>query len=85
MDKGKHPNEPSFITKKKEPTEDELKSLQWEAKKAEKLASERLQLFLILWFGLGFLFSAMSDKVSYYHWLAAIVISGIYSYGFYKK
>ncbi len=85
MDKKKHPNEPGFITRKSELTEDELKELQWKAKKEERLAAERNQLFIILWIGIGLLLSAMADDVSYYHWLAALIASGLYSFIIYKR
>jgi hypothetical protein len=84
MDNNK-PEPPEFITKKRvESAEDiyaELKKAQHES----KVKAERSQLFIILWIGLGVMFSALSDKLSVMHWIIALIISGVYSFGFYKK
>jgi hypothetical protein len=50
----------------------------------EKIESDKNQLFIILWVGLGFLFSILSEELLS-SWVAAITIAGTYAYGFYKK
>ncbi|WP_368484983.1 hypothetical protein ABZP26_12190 [Pseudoalteromonas sp. SD03] len=50
----------------------------------KKIESDKNQLFIILWVGLGFLFSILSEELLS-SWVAAIVIAGTYAYGFYKR
>lgn len=50
----------------------------------EKIEKDKNELFIILWIGLGFLFSVLREELLV-SWIAAITIAAVYAYGFYKK
>lgn len=50
----------------------------------EKIEKDKNELFIILWIGLGFLFSVLWEELLV-SWIAAITIAAVYAYGFYKK
>ncbi|MBH0057305.1 hypothetical protein I6F65_10045 [Pseudoalteromonas sp. SWXJZ94C] len=50
----------------------------------EKIEKDKNELFIILWIGLGFLFSVLMEKFLV-SWIVAITIAAVYAYGFYKK
>ena len=50
----------------------------------EKIEKDKNELFIILWIGLGFLFSVLREELLV-SWIAAIIIAAVYAYGFYKK
>lgn len=49
-----------------------------------KIEKDKNELFIILWIGLGFLFSVLREELLV-SWIAAITIAAVYAYGFYKK
>ncbi|MFT6788913.1 MAG: hypothetical protein ACJAVX_002279 [Pseudoalteromonas rhizosphaerae] len=50
----------------------------------EKIEKDKNELFIILWVGLGFLFSVLREELLV-SWIAAITIAAVYAHGFYKK
>lgn len=50
----------------------------------EKIEKDKNELFIILWIGLGFLFSVLREELLV-NWIAAITIAAVYAHGFYKK
>lgn len=49
-----------------------------------KIEKDKNELFIILWIGLGFLFSVLREELLV-SWIAAITIAAVYAYGFIKK
>lgn len=50
----------------------------------EKIEKDKNELFIILWIGLGFLFSILREELLI-SWIAAVTIAAVYAHGFYKK
>ena len=50
----------------------------------EKIEKDKNELFIILWIGLGFLFSVLREELLV-SWIAAVTTATVYAYGFYKK
>ncbi len=50
----------------------------------EQIEKDKNELFIILWVGLGFLFSVLWEELLV-SWIAAVTIAAVYAHGFYKK
>ena len=72
------------INKRVSPTPEQIETALKIASKIEKIENERNTIFIILWVGIGILFSALLDS-SVFAWVLAIVISAIYSKLLHKR
>lgn len=72
------------INKRVNPTPEQIETALKIASQIEKIESERNAIFIILWVGIGILFSALLDSLVF-AWTLAIVISAIYSKLLHKR
>jgi len=72
------------INKRINPTPEQIEKALKIASEIEKIENERNTIFIILWVGIGILFSALLDSLIF-AWVLAIVISAIYSKLLHKR
>lgn len=72
------------INKRVNPTPEQIETALKIASEIEKIENERNTIFIILWVGIGVLFSALLDS-TVLAWVLAIVISAIYSKLLHKR